>query len=286
MKTHKCPVCLKKFASMGGLEGHIGKFHEEQLEGLSPANYLFNLRNKKDYSNCVVKAPGCKIKTTFNESSKKYNRICDNSKCKEEYVRIFKDRMVKKYGKEHLLNDPDVQKDMLGNRKISGSYKFSNGTEFSYTGTYERDFIQYLDVGLNWPPEDIISPAPFVIEYKFKGNNHFYIPDFYIPSLDLIIEIKGINKHYQERDKAKENAKDKALENSKHNYIKIVDKDYDDFLEGLIERQWQIREIENKKITVNEDVLLSGNPSLILNECHRISSDMQILNEDTEYFDI
>jgi hypothetical protein len=285
MNTHKCTFCNKEFASMEGLENHIEKFHKEQIGDLSGANYLFNLRNKKDYSNCVVKAPGCKIKTTFNEKSKKYNRICNNPKCKEEYVKLFKDRMVKKYGKEHLLNDPDIQKNMLGNRNISGTYKFSDGTLFKYTGTYELNFLQYLDIGLNWATEDLISPAPFVVPYKFEDKERFYIPDFYIPSLDLVIEVKGLNKHYQTRDKKIENAKDKALEKSKHNYIKIVDKDYDEFLEGLIERKWKIIEIEEKRVTVNEDILLSGDYSLILNEMVKNNSNYEILQE-SNYFDI
>ena len=127
---------------------------------------------------------------------------------------------------------------MLASRGISGDYLSSDGkTKKSYTGSYEHDFLRFLDVDLEWHnPGDIMSPAPMIFDYvDDTGKPRFYIPDFYITSLNLIIEIKASdNKHYRERDIEDEKKKDKILEKQrKYNYMKIFDKKYDNFLAYL-----------------------------------------------------
>ena len=83
---------------------------------------------------------------------------------------------------------------MLMGRKISGVYKWSDRiNNFDYTGSYERDFLEFLDNQLEWTnPTDIMSPGP-TFHYEYNGADHFYIPDFYITSLDLIVEIQKMN---------------------------------------------------------------------------------------------
>jgi hypothetical protein len=68
------------------------------------------------------------------------------------------------------------------------------------------------------------------------------MPDVYIPSLNLIIEIKASdNEHYRKRDIAVEFAKDKAVKDTtKFNYIKIFDKDYSEFL-------MEVKDIEDEE---------------------------------------
>jgi hypothetical protein len=134
--------------------------------------------------------------------------------------------MKNKYNVEHLLNDPKKQREMLSNRRISSVYKHSDGKEIEYTGTYELDLLQYLDNVLNVKSDDIIA-APFEFYYLgTDGNKHFYIPDYYIPSLNLIIEVKSSdNKHYRARDYEDEILKDKCIPNE-YNFIKVLEKDY------------------------------------------------------------
>lgn len=229
--TFKCPFCEKKYVQKPSLYTHMDKEHKEQLNGLQPAQVYFNFKNKKDGGKCIM----CGKPTPFNFTTEKYERIC-SKKCKDAYARQFKERMMKKYGKTTLLNSPEVQKKMLANRKISGTYEWSEQPEykFAYTGSYELDFLQFLDVFMNWNPNDLHAPCPFVIEYMYKGKKHFYIPDFYIPSLNLVIEVKSFeNKHYRERDVQQEKAKDLAVKKGKYNYFKVHDKYYDDFFEYL-----------------------------------------------------
>lgn len=235
-KTFKCPFCSLKYVHKPSLYTHMEKEHKEQLDGLTPAHVYFNFKNKKDHGECII----CHNETKFNEQTERYDRLCDNPKCKETYREQFKKRMQKKYGKVTLLNDPEQQKKMLEKRKISGEYTWSKPphTKIKYTGTYEKEFLEFLDIFMNWETKDIFAPSPIIFKYKYNNKDHFYIPDFYLASLNLIIEVKSYNnKHYRERDINIEKIKDKVVLNDKgnYNYIKVHDKNYDDFFNELIE---------------------------------------------------
>ena len=234
-KKFKCPYCSVVFLSKNTLYNHMIKKHEEQLGDLSPAHAYFNIRNNKTKGKCII----CGKETEFNEKTEKYERIC-SERCRNVYREQFKSRMIKKYGKENLLNDPDKQKEMLANRKISGIYKWKDGKESKYVGSYEKDALYYFENILKIKSKDLITPSPIVIDYKFNGKKHFYIPDFYLIPYNLLIEVKGSNNHYQKRDYAKELAKDDAADNSPYNYIKIVDKKYNlllDFIEEIKDKE-------------------------------------------------
>jgi len=235
MATTKCPFCTFKYNDKGNLCNHIENKHSEQLNGLSPAQVLFNYKYNKSGGKCII----CTKSTKWNESTGRYERICDRkeSNCREKYRDMFKQRMMKVHGKTTLLNDPEVQKKMLENRKISGEYTWSDGhTITKYTGTYEKEFLEFLDIFLKFDPSDVISPAPQIFYYQYKGKKHFYIPDFYISSINTIIEVKAYdNKHYRARDEGQEKVKDNAVMKSKFNYVKVHDKEYDEFFKYLME---------------------------------------------------
>lgn len=227
-KKFKCPFCGKIYAVKATLYTHLETAHGDQLDGLSPAHHYFNFRNKKTQGTCII----CGKPTQFNEKTEKYDRI-DSQKCKEVYRQQFKDRMNKKYGKPTLLGDPEHQKKMLEGRKISGSYTWSDGAKLVYTGSYEKHALQFFDKVLKLRSEDVLSPSPIIIDYHYQGEQHFYIPDFYLVPYNLLVEVKGTNGHYQKRDYAKETIKDEAARASSYNYIKVVDKKYDDLLEEI-----------------------------------------------------
>ena len=60
------------------------------------------------------------------------------------------------------------------------------------------------------------------------GKNKIYHPDFYIPLLNLIIEIKSSWTLNGNKDETYE--KEKATIANGFNYIMIIDKDYEKFL--------------------------------------------------------
>lgn len=216
---------------------HLEKKHFESIpKNMTPDQFAYYLRTGKDHGNCII----CKNNTSWNKITHKYNRFCDNPKCKERYREIFKKRMIGKYGKTTLLDDPEQQKKMLANRKISGKYLWRDHVhEFTYTGSYEKSFLEFLDRVMNFDADDLMAPSPHTYWYEYNGNKHFYIPDFYIPSLNLEIEIKdggdNPNMHHkiQDVDKVKEQAKDDIMMNNETNYIKIVNKKNEDFLKYL-----------------------------------------------------
>ena len=230
----KCPDCTDKFKIIEDLYEHIEEDHENSIPSdYTVPQYYYYKKTGKVHGNCVV----CKKPTEWNTATNKYHRFCKNPKCKETYREEFKKRMIGKYGKVHLLNDPNQQKKMLANRKISGTYIWSDGTEFTYTGSYELDFLRFLDRVMGFESSDILFPSPHVYTYTYEGEEKFYMPDGFIISLGTEIEIKeSDNTHpkIQAVDKVKEKLKDEVMMSQKSfNYIKLVDKNNIDFLKFL-----------------------------------------------------
>ena len=226
----KCPICNIKYINKPSLYSHIETAHDDIIpKNMSGGEYYY--RTKYGHGGrCVV----CKKDTTWNDKTNKFNRFCQNPQCKKKYREIFKKRMIGKYGKTHLTDDPEQQKKMLAARKISGKYKWSDGSgEIVYTGSYELDFLKYIDLILNFEFSDIVAPSPHTYTYQYDNKDHFYIPDFFIQSLNLEIEIKASdNKHHKivAVDHVKEKLKDDVMKSQKcFNYIKIYDKVYKEF---------------------------------------------------------
>jgi hypothetical protein len=229
-----CPLCKTNKTNLGSLINHVDNTHLETINllkenSISTKQYLFNIKNKKNPLNKFGRSIISSKETEWNELSGKYNRILENEK--EAYRKMFSERMMKIHKTDNLLNIPEQQKKMLANRKISGRYLY-DGKELTYTGTYELDFLEYMNHVLKWPVEDLELPAKESLIYKDpreKDRERFYMPDAYIISLDLLIEIKPlIDFHYKARDSDLEAAKDEAANQSNHNYIKVYDKDYTD----------------------------------------------------------
>ena len=239
-KVYKCPVCggKKTYLNKKSLYNHIEEKHPDVIsEDVSPARYYFNAKYKKEHGNCVI----CGKPTKWIEEVERYNRFCCD-KCKQAYVKDFKKKMMDKYGKEHLLNDPRVQQEMLNHRSISGQYKFTDGKTVPYVGSYEEDFLRYCDKVLSMKSTDVMQ-CPHTFFYMYNGKKLFYIPDYYLPNLGengVIVEIKdgrlddpNRNKHHkiEEVDRVKEHLKDEVMQQQKKFvYIKIYGKDYEEFM--------------------------------------------------------
>lgn len=223
----------------------------------SYSRYFYFVITGKTHGRCII----CEKDTEWNEATQKYERFCKDPKCKEKYREIFKARMIKRYGKVSLLDDPEQQRKMLAAKKISGKYKFQNGKEIGYCGTYERDFLEMLDKFLKFDGDDIMGPSPHNYYYNYVNandraneGNKLYIPDFYIPSLGLEIEIKqNTNTHPKlaKIDKVKETQKDALMASMKKiNYIKIVEKDYSEFFDliNLFKTSYNDKEISEASL--------------------------------------
>lgn len=253
-KIH-CKFCDTYHLDIDSYVVHLENYHMDLIpQDMSGWQYYYYMKTGKMHGSCVI----CKKDTTWNESTHKYNRFCNNPKCKEKYREEFKKRMIGKYGKVTLLDDPEQQKKMLANRSISGEYVWSTDPRYKipYTGSYEEKFLEFLDKDLFFDPQDIMAPSPHTYYYRYEGKSHFYIPDFFIPSLSLEVEIKdggnNPNTHHkiQEVDKVKERLKDTVMKSNKNtfNYIKIENMNHMKFLFLLSTMKTKFQNGEEEKI--------------------------------------
>lgn len=234
-KLFTCPFCKKKYVDKGALYAHLENEHADNLQGLPAAQVYFNFRNKYALTKGFGKSIISGKPTKFNLVTERYEKFADDHE-KELYREQFRQNMLKKYGKDTLLTDPEQQKKMLSNRKISGVFKWDDGTETVYTGSYERTFLEFLNINYDWNcSSDLVAPAPMIIDYvDSTGEKRFHIPDFYIQSLNLIVNIKSSeNNGYRLRDIEDEKLEDKAIKATTFNYIKIYDNDFSAFIDTI-----------------------------------------------------
>jgi hypothetical protein len=244
MRAVRCRFCSTSFAGKEKKHKychHIVNKHIEQIP-----EELHDNKLEFAYSLFVNKPMGrlclmCRKKSVhFNDETLKYERLCDDPECKTAYIRMMKERMKKVYGKEHLLNEAEMQRKMLYNHPNAQDYVWGEYT-FRVIGSYEVDFLNFLRKH-DWSPADIICPSPNDYHYKWDdGTWHLYIPDFFIPSLSLEVEIKDGSEtpipgreHNREIELLKDKRMAQICAKSSLNYIKIVGKNYDEFIEKYI----------------------------------------------------
>ena len=234
IKKFKCPICGSKYVSKEAVYSHIEHHHQDEIpKGVSSDQYFYDLTHKGQRTHCTI----CKQLTPWNPKTHKYHRLCGRPACERRNREIFEERMMRVHNTTNLASDPVHQSKMLAGRRISDVYKWSSGGETLYTGSYEKDFLRVCDLMLDMTVEDVQGPSPNVYRYVYEGKTHFYMPDFYFPDLKLEVEIKdggdnpNMHPKIQAVDKVKEQLKDKAIAQSRStNYIKIVNKNYGQFL--------------------------------------------------------
>lgn len=239
IKYH-CPFCDEKYPRMELID-HVEKEHSALIpENYTATRVVYEAINKTDHGTCMI----CKKNVyTWNEKISRYNNLCDNPKCREEVRRIALERHMRVYNKPTLLNDPMQQEKMLSNRHISGKYKYSDGTIFTYTGKYEKATIEFMDKVLNIDSKDIQMPGP-VLDYDFNGETHSWITDIYYIPANLIIEVKDGGNNPNKREmpvyRGKQLAKEVMITNlGKFNYLRLTNNNFAQLLEALAEIKYE-----------------------------------------------
>ena len=260
-KTYKCQYCEKRFIRKD-LINHIKNKHEEMIpEGFSASRLVYNQINKVSYGKCRV----CGKETTWNEKAGRYNVLCSNPKCKEHMREEYKKNMLRVKGTYNILNDPEQQKKMLANRSISGKYKFTtDGGELTYTGSYEKKCLEFMDVVMQIPSTDILSPGP-TLEYEYNEEKHFYITDFYYIPYNLIIEVKdGGDNPNNKKSVGMISSREKTIEKEhlitdrgEYNYIRLTNNNFAQLIEiFMIIKEKLLEGDVSKTYKINESVLL------------------------------
>ena len=243
-RKYKCQYCKARLKK-DKLIDHIDKNHQDLIpKDYTAARIVFNIINKKECGHCVQ----CKKETKWNEDTWRYERFCSHE-CSQEYSKIMKQRMVNTYGKEHLLNDPQQQEKMLKGRRISGTYKFSDGGVKDYCGSYELKLLEFMDKVMNIKSDDIITPGP-IIEYKFNGEKLFWITDMYYIPANLVFDVKdgGDNPNNREMTeyRDKQDAKEYTISQlNKYNYIRLTNNNFQQLLLILAEIKMSMMDEDN-----------------------------------------
>lgn len=262
-KYFKCPYCEKRLTRTD-MVIHIEKNHLEELpEGFTPLRATFHAVNRKDFSYrrpCRV----CKGPTEWDESKGRYDQLCKKEQCHGIYVEKMRRDMGDKLGINRQTKSAEGLEKMLANRKISGRYKFQNGDELTYTGSYEKKALQFFDQVLNVKAEDLMVPGP-PLYYTLDGKKHIYIPDMYYIPYNLIIEVKDGGDKPNTNPVLKETrrkmlAKEKfVIEETDYNYIRLTNNDFSQLLSIFADLKMSLIESDEKKpqriIHVNESMV-------------------------------
>ena len=255
--TYKCLYCDKRY-DRENLVHHIDNKHQDMIpEGYTAFRLVFDYVNNKPKGyngSCII----CSSPTGWDEDKGKYNRLCPNPKCKEIYIKKFEENMMKKKGVKRISSTTEGQEKMLANRKISGTYKFKDGVERTYVGSYERKTLEFMDKVLNCNSTDVITPGP-IMEYEYEGKKHIYISDIYYAPYNLIIEVKdgGNNpnnrdmKSYREKQIAKEEF---IVKNTTYNYLRLTNNNFSQLLSTFAELKMKMIDGDGGRvININEN---------------------------------
>lgn len=208
----KCDIC--------GDEKMLRFQDYQKSTNFQSTDYYCKKCKYKKYEKTCLEKYGLKNISQKDDIKRKKKETClknwgvDNpSKSKE--IKIKKENTsLKNWGVKYCSQNKDILYKRIKNGVIIK--KFFN---LFYQGSYEMDFLQrYYD--------KLKITNGFPIEYEINSEKHYYIPDFYLPELNLIVEIKSswwLKRHY-ELCQIKENY---AKQN--YNYIMILDKNYTEF---------------------------------------------------------
>jgi superfamily II DNA helicase RecQ len=263
----KCLICITEFKNKKSLGAHIGYYHNtknyydtylktNKLDGLckicNKQTDFINLQkgykqtcskeccdkldsiiiNSLDHATMLKKRKETCQKIYGVENTYQNNYIKEKSKqtclknfgvkniSQSEYAKRKKEETcLKNFGVRHAMQNTNVFIERFKKRVL---LKYFKNTNIYYRGSYELDFLEKY-----YSKYSDIQNAPS-IKYKFNDKLCVYFPDFYIPSLNLIIEIK--NSYLAKRDKDKIRVKKCAVIATGFKYIMIVNKNYNEFI--------------------------------------------------------
>ena len=181
-----------------------------------------NKKNAKRKQTCLIKYGVSNVSKVDEIKVKKEKTCLKNYKVKNPFQSsIAKIKRVRTWNKNFNEDNPLQNINILEKSQKARFVrkKFMN-TNLWYQGSYELDFLnKYYDKFSK------IEKGPS-IKYIYNGKNKVYHSDFYISSLNLVVEIKStwilnIDTKIEEKKKA-------TIDNN-FKYLLILDKNYEEF---------------------------------------------------------
>jgi len=211
----ECKICKSKTKFIGLGENNCYKLTCEQIKNRQCSiDYV-----KKQTVEGVIQIYGVSNiyqteKFSIKRKAAQYKFYEDKNKVNLSKTK-YEQTCIKRYGVKNISQSENYK-----NKNAFKVGKFKD-TNIYYQGSYELDFLnKYFD---KFPD---IQRGPR-IKYLYENKEHFYFSDFYIPSLNLIIECK--NKHLYERDCKQIEAKNQYCKINNYNIQLIIEKNYSDF---------------------------------------------------------
>lgn len=258
-----CPFCRKYFRLKSGAIDHINKFHSAELDksNMDAPQALYFDTHKKLTGTCMC---GCGKPTDWNYKTGKPFKLSNDPECRKRVYQKAEENMMAATGHSvhDILNDMEHQKDMQKNRPSYGKYEMSDGGEIEYLSSLEKSWLRFCDVVLEFT-SNMITSCPEYFEYYDPTTQRVrkYIPDYYLPDYNLIVEIKdagNTNPAFVKETKYKVPLKDEVMrKQTKYNYIRINGTKYGTFVETLykIVRSRQdeaVKGIKTKNLVITE----------------------------------
>lgn len=133
----------------------------------------------------------------------------------------YKKTCLERFGVENSSQSPEIFKKQQKARLKIKKYK---NTNLYYQGSYELDFLD------NFHNQIEIENGHY-IKYDYNGKNKTYFPDFYLPKLNAIVEVKS--SYIYNRWLNKNLAKEKSCIEQGYSFIFIINKDYTDLIKFI-----------------------------------------------------
>jgi len=243
-----CNECNKKFILKNNLVNHINKYHDgiklfydrwlkEEGEGICKncgniTKFVGIKRNgylKACSYNCANKLRSISHLSPLlieKDIYEKRKKTClekygvENISQLDSIKRKKENTCLKNIGVKYYSQERKRYEDSLKTRLLI--HKFRE-TDLWYQGSYELDFLEkfYDIIDIKRGPS---------IKYIYNKKDKIYHPDFYIPSLNLIIEIKS---SWTLKLDLEINEKKKYTKKNGYKYILIINKDYKKFINNI-----------------------------------------------------
>lgn len=255
-----CPYCGRYFPKKDLVIDHMTKTHPDRMTDtdMTPAQILYYSTHGTIKGVCMC---GCGKETEWNYKTGKPYKLSNDPKCRERVYNAASKNYKAVHGisRGEAMKSAEEQKKMQEHRPTAGKYKFADGGELSYLSKLELSFLKFVDTVMELPSKCIMeAPQSFKYFDEQSKTERLYMPDFYMPDYNLIVEIKeggehpNTNQAYIEETKYKEKYKDRAMKlQNEFNFIKVVDNKFGPFVETLYNIvQTKSQVTDKKKSTV------------------------------------